>query len=198
MTRQSKPALQRSGSQDVTARQQQGVEPPHDEGGHRSVDRKWGGFVMAAGIIVMLAALLLLGKLTLVPLLHLLRALALCCVLLLLIPFRFTAHRLGLERLEWVLLNVLGIGPLVFSTGLALNFLVHGEERCATHGIVGATFSELFYRVELEGGHFSAFPGAREFQTDITEQTDARSMRICTARGLFGADVVTERALLDH
>ena len=153
---------------------------------------------MALGIILGLAALLLVGKLTLVPLPYLFRAMAPCCVALLLIPFRFTAVRLGLERFEWVLLNVLGIGPLVFSAALLLNFLVHGQERCGVYGITRAARSELFYRVELEGGRFSAFAGAREFQADISEQAAARSVLICTAQGLLGADVVTRRELLAY
>ena len=59
----------------------------------------WSGILMALGIILGLAALLLVGKLTLVPLSHLLRALAPCCAVLLLVPFRFTAIKLGLEKL---------------------------------------------------------------------------------------------------
>lgn len=151
---------------------------------------------MAAGIIVGLGAGLWIGKLTLVPLGTLLRAAAFCCVVLLLIPFRFTATKLRLERLEWVLLNVLGIGPLVFSAALSSNYFIHGRERCRTHRIDQAAYSELFYRVELEGGSFSAFPGAREFQVDPEEQLNARRLRICTSRGALGADVVTRRELL--
>jgi hypothetical protein len=151
---------------------------------------------MAVGVIAGLGIGLWLGKLTLIPLSTMLRALAFGCVILLLIPFRFTAGKLGLERLEWVLLNVLGIGPLGFSVALLLNYFVHDTERCARYAITRAAYSDLFYRVELEGGHFGAFPGAREFQFDMAEQKDARSVRFCTARGLLGADVVTARTLL--
>ena len=153
---------------------------------------------MVAGTLSVMGVLLVVGKLTLVPLSHLLRLLAFCCVVLLLVPFRFTATRLGLEPFEWVLLNVLGIGPLIVSGALMLNWGLHGPTHCDTLRILRASHTDLFYRVELEDGRFAAFPSALEFASDPPGQLHARSLHICTARGLLGADVVTSRELLDH
>lgn len=164
----------------------------------RVKERLWPHYMMALGVIITLAVMLWVGKLTLVPLDLLLRSLALCCVVLLLVPFRFTAYRLGMERLEWVLFNVLGLGPLVFSGLLLLNFLWHDAPDCAMHTIEHSSQTSLFYRVELEDGGFSAFPGAREFNASDGSLVRARTLRICTARGALGPAVVVERELVDH
>ena len=156
----------------------------------------WHYYIMALGMIGTLAALLLVGKLTLVPLSTLLRTLALCCVVLLLIPFRFTAYRWGMERFEWILFNVLGLGPIVFSGALLLNFFWYQEPMCRTHAILRSTQTALFYSVELEGDAFAAFPGAREFGASEGKLIRAKAVSLCTARGILGADVVVRRDLL--
>lgn len=102
-----------------TPRQQYAVEP-------RVKEQKWPGTVMALSIFIALFTLLWLGNRTLVDLLVLLRALAVCCVAGNVLPYAWSGLRLGMEKLEWFFFNLLSIGPLTVCLLLMVNHYVHG------------------------------------------------------------------------
>ena len=84
---------------------------------------------MAVGLFVSLFTILWLGRRTFIDALTLLRILGLCCVAGAVVPFTWSGSRVGMERLEWFLLNVVGLGPLCLSLLLAINHYVHGPVR---------------------------------------------------------------------
>lgn len=110
--------------------QQAGVKPP---GPKRAVppvrERYWPETLMVTGIIVGLVAVIILGSLTFIGYDALLRWFLLFAFAGNLLPWRLGGGRLGMERLEWFLFNLLAVGPILLSAALLLNFSVHGPER---------------------------------------------------------------------
>lgn len=84
---------------------------------------------MVAGIIVGLAAVTILGSLTFIGYDALLRWFLLFAFAGNLLPWRLGGGQLGMERLEWLLFNLLAVGPILLSAALLLNYCVHGTER---------------------------------------------------------------------
>lgn len=151
---------------------------------------------MVFGVVLTLAVFWSLADLVFASRADLLRLLVLCSGLVLLLPFRWTGRRLGMERLEWVLFHVLGIGPFLFAGILGINFLLHDAPVCSTHAILGSARSAWYHRLELADGAFAEPPGVRRFEVEKIGRPWPDSLRICTARGVLGLEVVVERSLI--
>lgn len=104
-------------------------------------DQSWPGTLMVLGIFVLIISFWWVGTRTLVTYMELARWFALFAFVGNLLPYKGVALRLGMERLEWFLFNLLAVGPFVFSALLWINLLVHAPERYAilhfTGGIEG-------------------------------------------------------------
>ncbi len=129
------------------------------------------------------------------------QALALFCVLgLLLFPLRVYQRFLGINAFETFLFNVMGVGPLIFSTLLWVNFLFHSPAEEEVHGIeardfIGQMLNPVF-EFELEGNAFEEFPAYRRFQVepaDPQKLQEVKKIRYRTAKGALGYRVMLER-----
>ena len=91
-------------------------------------DRYWPETLMVSGIFVLVISFWLAAERTLIPYGTLLRWFALFAFIGNLLPYGRIAGRLGFERLEWFLFNLLAVGPLLLSLLLWVNLLFHGPE----------------------------------------------------------------------
>jgi hypothetical protein len=153
-------------------------------------EQKWPGTVMAIGLFVSLFTVLWLGRRTFVDALSLVRVMAMCCVAGTLIPYAHSGLRLGMEKLEWFLFNVVAIGPLCVSFLLVLNHYIHGPVRW-TEGRIGRTVHVTVGDPGHEEQHAlrSNFFGFTD--TDEEEALDGR-FRVGVAKGCFGYWSVTD------
>jgi hypothetical protein len=92
-------------------------------------EQNWPGTLMALGIFAAVFSFWLAGSFTFITYSELGRWFALFAFAGNLIPFRASGLRMGMERLEWFLFNLLAVGPFLFSFCLWLNMGVHGPER---------------------------------------------------------------------
>lgn len=81
---------------------------------------------MALGIFFAIFSFLWLGPRTLVPGQLLVKLLVVCGLVTLLLPYRSTGLRLGMERFEWFLFNLLALGPTLSGLILWSNLAIHG------------------------------------------------------------------------
>lgn len=92
-------------------------------------EQTWPGTLMALGIFLFVITFWLAGSFTFITYTALGRWFALFAFAGNLLPFKASGLRLGMERLEWFLFNLLAVGPFVFSACLWLNLGVHGKEQ---------------------------------------------------------------------
>ncbi len=92
-------------------------------------ERFWPGNLMALGIFVVLVSFWWAGMRTLITFMLLSKVFAALAFAGNLIPYAWSGARLGMERFEWFLFNLLAVGPLVFSALLWINYFVTGPDR---------------------------------------------------------------------
>ena len=92
-------------------------------------EQTWPGTLMALGIFVLIISFWAAAGRTLIRYAELVRWFALFAFVGNLLPYGRVGLRLGMERLEWFLFNLLAVGPFVISLLLWLNLLIHGPER---------------------------------------------------------------------
>ena len=139
---------------------------------------------MAIGIFLFLGAFWFLGSRTLITYTDLFRWLALFAFAGNLLPYKISGLRLGMERLEWFLFNLLAIGPLLFTLGLSINFILHSKPE---YFAVPRQFKLDVQRHWIETGELPEMKRIRE-------EDRARYIgwtRIGIADGAFGYPVIT-------
>lgn len=159
-------------------------------------ERHWPQWVMAMGVVLIMAVLWPIAELVLAPRVELLRLLVLCSALGLLPPYRWTGKRLGMGRSEWVFFQALGVGPWLFAGLVGANFLLHETPACSTHAVSAISRSSWYHRLELSDGAFADHPGVRRFEVERIGRSLPDSLRVCSARGITGLEVVVERDLV--
>jgi len=165
--------------------QQRAVEAP-------SRDQSWPGTLMALGIFVLLISFWAAGGRTLIHYVELARWFALFAFVGNLLPYTRVGLRLGMERLEWFLFNLLAVGPFVLSLLLWLNLLLHGPERFAATAYTGDIMelrTHWMANDELPPSTPVEAPAAELLQTPPPGLVGGHL--IGTAKGLFGYEVIT-------
>ncbi|MFZ1694667.1 MAG: hypothetical protein WAT74_15830, partial [Flavobacteriales bacterium] len=99
-------------------------------------DRRWPGTLMAIGVFVGLLSALTVVPWTLIEHGLLLRFFIGLCFVGNLLPYARSGLRMGMERLEWFLFNLLAIGPLVTCLLLWVNYIFHGSAATSTHAVI--------------------------------------------------------------
>lgn len=147
---------------------------------------------MVLGIFVLLASFWWAGTRTLISYMELGRWFALFAFAGNLLPYKKVGLALGMERLEWFLFNVLAVGPLVLSSLLWLNLVVHDEERTSITAYAGDVMELRSYWMAND-----ALP-PQEAVTSTLEQVMAMPPMgavgghyLGTAKGILGYEVVT-------
>ena len=151
---------------------------------------------MATGVVVGAFSLFFLGGRVFLPRWDLVRVLVVCSVVGLLLPYRWTGARLRMEKLEWVLVNVLGVGPWLFTLLLAINLLFHGPVTCTTHKVAGVYRGFWSVQVELADEAFAEHPHVLRFDPARMEAAHMDSLHICVADGVLGPRVLVRREQL--
>lgn len=96
------------------------------EGGVR--EQTWPGTLMVLGIFTVVISFWWVGSKTFITYTALGRWFALFAFAGNLLSYK-AGLRLGMERLEWFLFNLLAVGPFLFSLALWVNLEVHGPEK---------------------------------------------------------------------
>jgi hypothetical protein len=158
----------------------------------RVKEQYWPGTLMGLGIFFALGSLFTVAVWTLIEPRLLLRIFLVLCLAGNLVPYMGSGLRLGMERLEWFLFNLLAVGPILTSLLLWANFLVHGPSRTSEHRVarVEQINGILFY--QFQDDHLDGFKFARALHRDQYPIVGDR-VRITEADGLFGMPVVLRK-----
>lgn len=170
----------------------------------KSKDWHWAYSVMLIGLFFGLASLVIAGNKTLVSFGFISRVLAFCCCLGLLIPMRFYMKWLGLDRLEAVLFNVMGVGPIICSTLLWMNFLIRTDQQSEVYPVLsreligGAYFQDITVAFTLADSAWADYPEVRRFEVteDNVNIINGREVKITVATGLLGYRVLVGNEVL--
>jgi len=156
-------------------------------------DQSWPGTLMVFGIFVVVISFWWVGTRTLVSYMELARWFALFAFVGNLLPYQWVGLRMGMERLEWFLFNLLAVGPFVFSGLLWLNLLVHGPQQFAIiQSDISLEFVRNYWMVNGElppSEPLHLLPGEAP---DPSEQYGSVGGHVIgTARGVLGYEVIT-------
>ncbi|TXI78382.1 MAG: hypothetical protein E6Q44_11500 [Flavobacteriales bacterium] len=155
-------------------------------------DQSWPGTLMALGIFVSLISFWAVGGRTLIRYAELFRWFALFAFVGNLLPYARSGLRLGMERLEWFLFNLLAVGPLVLSLLLWLNLIFHGPERFVITPYAGGIMELRTYWMEQE-----ELPASQALGTPLEALLAAPPPGLVgghvigTAQGVLGYEVIT-------
>jgi hypothetical protein len=172
-----------------------GPEGLHQQHGVRKARLQyWPGTLMAVGLVVFIVTFWSGQLLTLITYSAMFRWLALFCMAGNVLPYAGSGLRLGMERLEWFLFNLLAVGPLLFSLLLWANYLLHGPpERLLLDG--NWSRREVLAHWHEQG----ALPGGRPMEHLRERLTDEEAAKgyamgplLGVAPGLLGYDVIVE------
>ncbi len=155
-------------------------------------DRRWPGTLMALGVFVALVSALTVVPWTLVEPVVLLRFFVGLCFIGNVLPYARSGLRMGMERLEWFLFNVLAIGPLVTSGLLWANYLFHGPVVSATHTVSRVEDHGTYLTYDFSDGYLAEHWMARSNYRDWPD-AHGRLLKVSTARGLLGLEVVVRK-----
>lgn len=145
---------------------------------------------MVLGIFTLIISFWWVGTRTLVTYMELARWFAFFAFIGNLWPYTRGGLRLGMERLEWFLFNLLAVGPFVFSTLLWLNLLAHGPQHYAVLHFPGGL--EGVRRYWMEAGELppSTALEVRNADEALSNGGPIGSHLIGTAKGVLGYDVI--------
>lgn len=160
--------------------------------GPRVRDRYWPGTLMGIGVFVALISALTVLPWTLMDTGLLLRFFVGLCFAGNLVPYAHSGLRLGMERLEWFLFNLLAIGPLVTSALLWVNFLFHGPVTVTDHLVkevqVEGTVITYVFRDGFMADHWMARSAWRDWYPIV-----GNAVQVAVARGGLGVEVVVSK-----
>lgn len=155
-------------------------------------DRSWPGTFMAIGLFVALISALTVVPWTLIAPGTLLRFFIGLCFIGNLLPYARSGLRMGMERLEWFLFNLLAIGPLLTCGLLWANYLVHGPVSTSTHAVSEVEDHRTYITYTFADGFLDAHWMARSIYRDLPDR-HGHILEVGVARGLLGIDVVVSR-----
>lgn len=109
-----------------------------------------------------------------------------------LLPYAHSGLRLGMERLEWFLFNLLAIGPIGTSLLLWLNFLGHGQVNVTDHVVkdvvVEGTLLTYTFRDDFLNDYSLARATYRDWYPIV-----GNAVEVSLATGLLGVPVVVRK-----
>ncbi|MBK7946532.1 MAG: hypothetical protein IPJ85_15095 [Flavobacteriales bacterium] len=155
-------------------------------------DRRWPGTLMAIGVFVGLLSALTVVPWTLIEHGLLLRFFIGLCFVGNLLPYARSGLRMGMERLEWFLFNLLAIGPLVTCSLLWANFIFHGPVVSGTHAVVTIDDHGTYLTYNFSDDYLAEHWMARSNYRDWPD-AHGRRLNVSTATGLLGFEVVVKK-----
>lgn len=161
------------------------------EGGVR--EQTWPGTLMVLGIFVGVISFWWVGSKTFITYTGLGRWFALFAFAGNLLSYSRAGLRLGMERLEWFLFNLLAVGPFLFSLALWVNLEIHGPERRYIIHMNGVAYDVRRYWLatgELPP-NTPVDPSVRGTADDPLEKAPIGAHLLGTARGVLGYEVIS-------
>ncbi|MCW5900201.1 MAG: hypothetical protein KIT10_13115 [Flavobacteriales bacterium] len=152
-------------------------------------EQSWPSTLMGLGLFVAVVSFFTVASWTLIRPSTLLRVLLVLCFIGNLMPYARSGFRLGMERLEWFLFNLLAAGPLLTSLLLWLNFLGHGPATYSDHRVDHVEGGRTRYVYFFVDGHLDELVLARSRYRDRHDQV-GHTIRISQADGLLGVPVI--------
>ncbi|MCB0784042.1 MAG: hypothetical protein KDC02_07440, partial [Flavobacteriales bacterium] len=140
-------------------------------------EQRWPGTWMALGIFFAIFSFLWLGPRTLVPGQLLVKLLVVCGLVTLLLPYRSTGLRLGMERFEWFLFNLLALGPTLSGLILWSNLAIHGPVTWGEEPVGRSVVIELPANGGSPERHTLPWPGEQRFSRTDWISADVRGWR---------------------
>jgi hypothetical protein len=147
---------------------------------------------MGFAVFIALGSMVSVVPWTLMPAGHLFRGLLFACFAGNLVPYRWLGERLGMERLEWFLFNLIGAGPLLLSALLWANYLFHGPAVTTDHAVRRVESSATVWTYEFRDGYLEGFPLARAVYRDWYPIVGDH-VRVTESVGLFGVPIVLRK-----
>lgn len=157
----------------------------------------WPGTLMGVGVFVALVSALTVVPWTLIDISALLRVFVGLCFIGNLLPYAHSGLRLGMEPLEWFLFNLLAIGPLVTALLLWANYLFHGPVASAEHAVSQVEDHGTYLTYTFSDGFLEDHWMARSNYRDWPD-AHGRLLRVSTAKGLLGYEVVVRKQRAGH
>jgi hypothetical protein len=155
-------------------------------------DQRWPGTLMVCGIFILLGSMVSVVPWTLIDPGLLFRIFLVMAFGGNLLGYARAGLRLGMERLEWFLFNLLAVGPILLSALLWLNYLGHGPEVVTDHEVLEVRqvngFLVYTYRDDFLKEHDLARWSHRDSYPIV-----GNSMHISLASGLLGVPVVVRK-----
>lgn len=155
--------------------------------------------LMLIGLFFCIFTLAYAGHLTMVTAKDLSKFLVACCVIGMLIPWKYYRDRMQLENLEIFLFNLLGVGPILCSLMIWSNFLFHSNPQkkilqIEDQEILRDELPRMIVVYHLKDGIMNEFEEFRRFDLNQTnlKLLNADGMILETAEGGLGFGVVLE------
>jgi hypothetical protein len=167
-----------------------GAQPKH--AGAEVREHYWPGTLMGIGVFIALASALTVVPWTLIAPSLLARFFIGLCFFGNLLPYARSGLRMGMERLEWFLFNLLAVGPLVTCALLWINYLFHGPVTSATHAVSEVEDHGTYLTYTFKDGFLAEHWMARSNYRDWPG-AHGRFLRVNTATGLLGFEVVLRK-----
>lgn len=164
----------------------------------RGSDWHWSQSLMLIGLFGGGFSIAYVSKYTLIEAQLMWRLIVFCSVILLVLPYKWYRDTLKMERLEVVLANVLGLGPLTVGLLFWLNFLIVDNRRIEVYEIVdvdhiGTGFSPHDVKIHFADSALAKEEGLRIIDSaEQPEIWDADYIMYDVARGLLGFTVIRE------
>ena len=164
----------------------------------KEADWHWSYTLMLTGLFVGGGLTLLLMSYTLITWTELARIYLVVGLGILLIPFRWYRNSLGLERLEFILMSLMGIAPIALTLFLGLNMVFAKPVTIATYRIEKLEYSQSGWTpshviIHLEGKALEDYQKARTFDlVQVPEVQNAQSANYHLSNGGLGFSVLWE------
>lgn len=172
----------------------QWVYGEHPGVGRAPKDNTWPGTLMAFGILLLLVSFWSVAQWTLITYLLLSKVFAVLAFAGNLLPYAWSGLRLGMEKLEWFLFNLLAIGPITLSALLWLNYSVTEPER--TYIVLAHRADDLHAYWIMNGAlpeHFPFDPLRPDTAAlDRLAQHRGEKALLIMATGCLGFEVIKE------
>tara|TARA_Y100000768_G_scaffold324065_1_gene260699 strand:- start:25 stop:612 length:588 start_codon:yes stop_codon:yes gene_type:complete len=166
----------------------------------------WSYWVMIGGLFSGLFIILFVGIPTVLSLYELSRLLAFFSLTGLLIPFKFYRKYLDIDQLEIVFFNIIGVGPIVLSVLLLLNYFIVLSTTEEIYSVKKVELLEnsllnsgVYYRLEFDQDELIEYPNFRKFHygEDGFLPSKTRYVKFTIDHGPLW-DVVTERMAVNQ
>ena len=155
-------------------------------------ERYWPGTLMGLGIFFGLVSMFTVAPWTEIDHTLLFRFFLGLCFAGTLLPYMRSGLRMGMERSEWFLFNLLAVGPIGTSLLLWTNFVLHGDPWVTEHGVRSVEVGNTVVTYAFSDGYLEEHEFARSVYKDWYA-TAGDFVRITEANGLFGVKVVLRK-----